>query len=348
MHIRKKLFSSIALLFGILFFAAPTLAVRPTEGVLNNKANIRDSSGYTKVVTQLDKGTKVSIVGETLDWYQLALKNDSKGWVIKWLVNTSTPIITQKITKPKTATLLYASKIRKTPKISPSNIIQTLFPGVQVQITGSQAEWYSINYGVGKSGWIAQALVRTATTTVSAVSTTTASVQLKSVLGASLTFVSGQEINQYWQELVNGLRKANGLRELTIDSRLINTANTWAKYNGQLDTATHARPNGETAQQWIKEQGIIFTERNSVDGWKTNYFSENLGVRLNVQPSLAGVKAALNSVLQSYLKEGPLGVHYKTVYYPDWNSFGAGWHPIKNSNGTYTMYFVFHYGSLAK
>jgi hypothetical protein len=39
-------------------------------------------------------------------------------------------------------------------------------------------------------------------------------------------------------------------------------------------------------------------------------------------------------------------MHYRTVYHPDWNSLGAGWHPIKNEKGTYTMYFVFHYGSL--
>ena len=37
---------------------------------------------------------------------------------------------------------------------------------------------------------------------------------------------------------------------------------------------------------------------------------------------------------------------YKSVYYPDWNSLGAGWYPVKNNKGTYTLNFVFHYGSL--
>jgi uncharacterized protein YkwD len=299
-------------------------------------------------VAILKKDAKVSIAGETSGWYHVTLMDGTSGWLKKELVD---PVAAKpdaaKPAKQKAAALLYASKIRKTPEIVSGNVIETLFPGTSVQITGFKKDWFSIEYGPGKTGWIAQALVGTSTE-AEAVAPVASSSQSARIGSTTLpAFISEKEINAYWQQKINELRKAKGLRELAVDQRFIGTASLWATHLGRIGTATHARPDGKTAQQWINGQGVTFTKRNSPDGWKTNYFSENLGVRLTVKPTIEGVKTALDSVLQSYLKEGASGAHYKSVYHPDWNSFGAGCYPIKNANGTYTMYFVFHYGSLA-
>lgn len=332
------------LLFGALFFAFPVLAASPSSGVLNERSNLRESAGYTKILSVLNKSTKVDIIGESGDWYQVSLKDGVKGWIIKWLID----LAPQKVSEQKTATLAYASRIRKTPEIAKDNIIETLFPGTVVKITGTKEKWYSIDYQSNKKGWIAQELIGTVTTDQTAHRATATAKEMPAATSTYPKFVTEAEINQYWQKSINALRKAKGLRELMIDSRFIQTAEIWASYNGKINQATHTRPNGGTAQDWINDQELTFTKRNSDGGWKTNYFVENLGVRLNVKPTLAGVKTALDAVLNSFLSEGPTGVHYRTVYHPDWNCFGAGWYPIKNSNGTYAIYFVFHYGSLAR
>lgn len=331
------------ILLGFIFFVKPVFATTPTTGILNDNSNIRDTAGYTKIITLLEKDTKVSIIEETADWYNISLKDGTKGWVIKWLVNPETA---PKTTKQKTAALLYASKIRKTPEIKAGNIIEILYPGTTVQILDDKDKWYSIKYGSNKNGWIAKELVSTPSEAEITASASTTKTKLKIASTTLPNFVSVAEINKYWQEIVNAERKKKNLRQLVIDQRLITTATKWAGHLGQINKTTHARPDGESAHQWIKEEGLTFTKRYSEEGWKTNFFSENLGTRLNVKPTLNAVKSALDSVLESYLKEGPKGVHYKSVYYPDWNSFGAGFFPIKNKNGTYTMYFVFHYGSL--
>ena len=146
---------------------------------------------------------------------------------------------------------------------------------------------------------------------------------------------------------MNALRAKKGLRELAVAPALIGTAHSWATYLGVHGIVTHTRPNGDTPEQWINTQGIAFTVQNSVNGWTTNYFTENIAEKLHVQPSLAGVKLVLDQVAQMFLAEGPSGLHYQTIYKPDWNSVGVAWYPIANGDGTYTAYFVFHYGSLA-
>jgi SH3-like domain-containing protein len=315
-------------------------AATPMIGVLNENSNIRASAGSTKIAVLLPKKTKVAIIGETDTWYHVDL-GGSTGWVMKWLVSTTS----QAASASRPATVVYAAKIRQTPKINKSNVVETLFPGTAVQVTADEGDWCAINYGSSRSGWVSRALlsVSSAASQPLAVSTTSADkVQVSKIA----SFVSSDEVNRYWQLRVNGLRQAKNLRQLRAAPELIQTATKWADYMGKINLATHVRPKGETAQQWIGGQGITFAQRNGPDCWTANYFSENIAVRLMVEPSLAGVKAALDSVLQSYLKEGAGGAHYRTLYSSDWNAFGAGYHPLKNNNDTYTIYFAFHYASL--
>jgi len=349
MQMRRKIFL-VSILLGCLWFVSPVLAATPKEGALNSRSNLRNSAGFTKILAKLNAKTKVLVVGEVSGWYHVELKDGSRGWIKKELVDLVTvpSVKAEKPTKQKTAILQYASKIRKTPEKVTGNVIEILFPGTKVLITGSKNDWLSIEYGSKKTGWISQALIDPSSTveTFMAIASSSTTIATSSIIRPS--FISDKEINEYWQGKVNALRKIKGVREVVVNESLVRTATKWSDYLGQIDSATHVRPDGKSMHQWIDGQSIEFTKRNSANGWKNNYFSENLGYRLGVKPNADSVKAALDSVLQSFLREGVSGVHYKTVYYPDWNSVGVGWLPIKDSKGNYTIYFVFHYGSLVK
>ena len=384
---RTILFGAAFLSLAVGFPAFSAHAALPSSGILKNTSNVRSTAGLTKIVATLPVGTTVHIIKEGSDWYEVALPNGADGWIASWLVNvaapaaaaatSSTPTAPATQTAPsaasasQTGTLTNNSNVRKTAAVATGNIIEVLPLGTAVSITGTSGTWYSISYGSGKTGWVSRSLVAitntgtagaataapASTPTTSTASATTSSTKASAqtpttpiVTASASVFpasVSESDISAYWQSEVNALRAQKGLRQLAVAPSLIGTAHTWATYLGVHGIITHTRPNGDTPEQWINTQGIAFTVQDSINGWVTNYFTENIAEKLHVQPNLAGVKLVLDQVAQMFLAEGPSGLHYQSIYKPDWNSVGVGWYPISNGDGTYTAYFVFHYGSLA-
>jgi len=154
------------------------------------------------------------------------------------------------------------------------------------------------------------------------------------------------EVNTYWLNRINALRAEKGLRQLVLDDRWIETATRYSQYMTSTGAVDHSRADGSTMHQWIDKQGLDFTERYSTDGWKTNYFTENIAWAYTYATT-AGLKKALNDALSMYLAEASTnGAHYRTIYHPDWNSVGAGFSFVDLGNGRYKVYEVFHYGSL--
>ncbi|TSC56096.1 MAG: Uncharacterized protein G01um101418_463 [Parcubacteria group bacterium Gr01-1014_18] len=155
-------------------------------------------------------------------------------------------------------------------------------------------------------------------------------------------------LNQYWLGKINALRAEKGLRFLTLDQRWINTASEWSAYMGKNDQITHDRPDGKTMHQWIDTKGLPFTVRNSFDGWKTNYFTENISWNI-ISGTQESAKGALEDTLQFYLSEAAAnGPHYRTIYHADWNSVGSGFYFQDLGDGSYKIYMTFHYGSLVR
>ncbi len=152
------------------------------------------------------------------------------------------------------------------------------------------------------------------------------------------------ELNNYWLRQVNALRAEKGLRQLVLDQRFLDTAAEWSAVAADRGAISHTRDDGKTMHQWIDAKGLPFTVRYSTDGWKTNYFTENISWD-HVGSSMDNAERALDDTLATYLKEGPTGAHYKTVYHADWNSVGAGFAFVPDGNG-YAFYQTFHYGSL--
>lgn len=165
----------------------------------------------------------------------------------------------------------------------------------------------------------------------------------ESIIPSNIDFV---KINQYWQSEINKIRKNSNLRSLDINQDWINTATEWSNYMAKIDNVTHNRPDGKTMHQWINTKNLNFSTRYSDDGWQTNYFTENIawGYAENNQTSL---QELLDRVLNQFLTEKSYnGPHYRTIYHPDWNSFGLGLYFKESSNNNYQVYITMHYGSL--
>jgi uncharacterized protein YkwD len=153
------------------------------------------------------------------------------------------------------------------------------------------------------------------------------------------------ELNRYWLERINQLRREKQLQALVTDQRLIATAGEWAAEMERRGEITHDRVDGKTMHQWIDTKQIDFTERNAENGWKRNYFVENIA-RFYAEPSMEGLKVALDKILVDFLDEGPGGAHYESIYHLDWNSVGLGYVVHSAAGEPARIYFAFHYGSL--
>lgn len=168
--------------------------------------------------------------------------------------------------------------------------------------------------------------------------------EVKNTVASAPANLDLMEIQNYWLQKINDLRLARNLRLLTLDQRLVDTAQEWSNYMAQINSGTHNRPDGKTMHQWIDAKKMPFTNRNSPGGWKTNYFTENISWSQG-EITTEGVKKMLDESLAFYLSEAPSnGPHYRTIYHTDWNSFGLG---LQKSSSN-KVYFAFHYGSLNK
>lgn len=181
-------------------------------------------------------------------------------------------------------------------------------------------------------------------------SSTTVALDQSIIVTSSFSTTTNQseilvELNRYWLERVNVLRRDKQLSILVSDTRLIATSAEWATEMMQRGEITHERRDGKTMHQWIDTKGLDFTERNSEFGWRTNYFVENIA-RFYAEPTIVGMETALDRVLEDFLSEGPGGAHYESIYYPDWNSVGLGYAFQATEEENARVYFAFHYGSL--
>lgn len=155
-------------------------------------------------------------------------------------------------------------------------------------------------------------------------------------------------LNEYWLGKINSLRAAKGLRQLVLDQRWVDTATEWATYMGETGSTTHTRSDGKSMHQWIDTKGLPFTVRYSEDGWRSNYFTENISWGIASEGTTADVKSVLNDTLEFFLAEESYnGDHYRTIYHADWNSVGVGFYFLPSGNG-YKVFVAMHYGSLVQ
>jgi len=151
-------------------------------------------------------------------------------------------------------------------------------------------------------------------------------------------------MNDYWLARINSLRVQKNLKPLRFDSRLAATAKIWADHMGSTGVLGHDRPDGKTMHEWVATYNLPFTERGP-GGWNGNYFAENIG-RAYADDTTESIQKGLDQVLTFMVDEGPEGAHYRTIFSPDWNTYGGGFSFVPVAGGRMQIYMAFHYASL--
>jgi uncharacterized protein YgiM (DUF1202 family) len=159
----------------------------PNQMVTNDRVNIRMGPGLVyQVITQLEKNTPVTVVGEQDNWYQIKLTDGRTGWIRKDLVSFSyypTSSYTQPgyngyesysvspVSRPKSGSQIGSMSVSTTPtktgvkmtttsavnlRLGPStseSIIKLLPAGTPVIRIDQEGEWYEIQTDDGILGF---------------------------------------------------------------------------------------------------------------------------------------------------------------------------------------------------
>lgn len=166
--------------------------------------------------------------------------------------------------------------------------------------------------------------------------------------GLNPSSFNAEALNELWVDLLNAERVDRGLKAVTGDQRLINSATTWSNYLGEQKTLTHERPGGQALLSWIGEFGYDFTVTGANGYWTTSMFGENLALvyAYNSEDSMeSAVQTAMNMFMAEESYNGP---HYVNVVNPDWNTTGLGIYVDKYNSQTYKLYLTFHFASLVQ
>ncbi len=155
MPVFKKLIISLsaALLVGIFMSGAVLAETTKTGVITENNVNFRSSPDTSaKILDQLTKGTKVSILGSEGDWYKVSY-NDASGWINdQFLTVRDEKIAIGAVTENNV-------NVRSKPNTS-SEVITKLDKGTKVDIFEHSGDWYRISIGEERYGWVNGAYVK--------------------------------------------------------------------------------------------------------------------------------------------------------------------------------------------
>jgi N-acetylmuramoyl-L-alanine amidase len=149
MPVFKKLIISLsaALLFGMLMSGAALAETTKTGVVTEDSVNFRSSPDTSaKILDQLNKGTKVSILASEGDWFKVSY-NDASGWINDQFLT---------VRDEKTAVGAVTENnvnVRSKPNTS-SEIMTKLDKGAKVDIYEHSGDWYRVSIGEERYGWI--------------------------------------------------------------------------------------------------------------------------------------------------------------------------------------------------
>ena len=123
-----------------------------------NTVNIRSgpSTAYDKVGSA-SKGDTFRVVQDQDGWYQVVLKDGSKGWVI----STYATVVTDSKLPQSVRITAGVVNIRSGPGASYDKAGE-MTAGVKYTVTGESGNWYKITFNSGSSGYVAKWLVEAA------------------------------------------------------------------------------------------------------------------------------------------------------------------------------------------
>lgn len=149
MSAMKKLYFSLsAMLIAFLLLTGAAYADAAKTGVVTeNGVNLRaQANTSSKILKQLQKGTKVSVVGSEEDWYRVSY-NDSTGWISGQYILIRDEAISAGVVTGSVV------NVRGKPDTS-GEILAKLNKGAKVDIFEESGSWYRISIGEDRYGWI--------------------------------------------------------------------------------------------------------------------------------------------------------------------------------------------------
>jgi uncharacterized protein YgiM (DUF1202 family) len=149
MPVFKKLFVSLSatLLVGMLMSGAAFAETTKTGVITGDTVNFRSSPDTSaKILDQLNKGTKVSILGSEGDWYKVSY-NDASGWINDQYLTVRDVKIAAGVVSENNV------NVRSKPNTS-SEILTKLDKGTKVAIYEHSGDWYRISMGEERFGWV--------------------------------------------------------------------------------------------------------------------------------------------------------------------------------------------------
>ena len=139
-----------------------------------SKANVRAGAGTNfPVIASLVQGDRLTVLAVKGDWTQITLTGNRSGWVATYLLQIDTVTVDQKapttiVSKPPVAVVNNPTTIT----VAQDNINIRGGPGTQypikgqakrglvLKITSSNQEWYKVDAGQIKGGWVAKWLFK--------------------------------------------------------------------------------------------------------------------------------------------------------------------------------------------
>ncbi|WP_141433662.1 SH3 domain-containing protein [Bacillus sp. 03113] len=142
----------VSLLIIILAQPQHSLAANEVVKIETDQLNVREGPGLTnKVIAQLSKGEKYTLLKEKREWYQIELKNGQKGWVANWHVSKDEKKQDMNSTNFSSAIVNESGlRIRNGPGSS-YEVIGTVKKGQTLQVLSIQNSWVQVetSFGIG-------------------------------------------------------------------------------------------------------------------------------------------------------------------------------------------------------
>lgn len=155
MPVFKKLFVSLsaALVVGLLLTGTALAESAKTGMVTGDKVNFRASPDTSaRILDQLKKGTRVTILGSEGDWYKISY-NDATGWINDAYLTVRDEKIAAGVVNENNV------NVRSKPNTS-SEILTRLDKGAKVDIYEHSGNWYRISIGEERFGWMNADFIR--------------------------------------------------------------------------------------------------------------------------------------------------------------------------------------------
>ncbi|MGQ4665776.1 SH3 domain-containing protein [Metabacillus halosaccharovorans] len=141
-------------------------AAKGSGKVTATSLNVRNSGSLSgSVVGSITKGTKVNILEEKNDWYKIAYGSNKVGWVAGWYIAKDSTQTTNTNTNTNNSSqqvkIIYNGTNIRSGTSTSHSIIKRANIGESYGIIEKAGDWYKINLGGNKTGFIAGWVVET-------------------------------------------------------------------------------------------------------------------------------------------------------------------------------------------